>query len=108
MMEVFLKKKETIKPEVSCFKNYIVTLLHQITINHCKYANRMIWTLLFVISIAQGLFLISLIALKGSKNPIATRLIITMVMIMVFTNFATSLIFIVGTSAKIYTIGKDI
>lgn len=47
----------------------------------------MIWTSLFIISIAQGLFLISLIALKGSKNPIATRLIITMVMLMVFTNF---------------------
>src|SRR4051812_12117336 len=47
----------------------------------------MIWTSLFIISIAQGLFLISLIALKGFKNPIATRLIIGMIAIMILTNF---------------------
>jgi AraC-like DNA-binding protein len=47
----------------------------------------MIWTSLFIISIAQGLFLISLIAIKGSKNPMASRLIVAMLIVMLFTNF---------------------
>lgn len=46
----------------------------------------MIWSALFLISIAQGLFLISLIAYRGSKNPLASRLIITLLLLMIFTN----------------------
>lgn len=47
----------------------------------------MIWTLLFSISVAQGIFLISLIVIKGAGNPLASRLIIAMLAIMVLTNF---------------------
>src|SRR5437762_2389498 len=47
----------------------------------------MMWTILFAISIAQGLFLVSLIAIRGSKNPLASRLISCMLVIMMVTNF---------------------
>ncbi|CAN5644033.1 helix-turn-helix domain-containing protein [soil metagenome] len=47
----------------------------------------MLWSSLFIISIAQGLFLISLILIRGSKNPIASRLIATMLVLMIITNF---------------------
>ena len=47
----------------------------------------MFWTSIFIITIAQGLFLISLILLKKSKNLPASLLIIAMLMIMVLTNF---------------------
>ncbi len=47
----------------------------------------MLWTSLFIITIAQGLFLISLIIIRGSKNPIASWLIAMMLVLMVFTNF---------------------
>ena len=47
----------------------------------------MIWTLLFAITIAQGLFLISLIVVRGSKNPLASRLIIAIIVPMILTNF---------------------
>jgi AraC-like DNA-binding protein len=47
----------------------------------------MFWTSLFIISIAQGLFLISLILLKRSKNQPASLFIIAMLLIMVLTNF---------------------
>ena len=47
----------------------------------------MLWTSIFVISIAQGLFLISLILLKKPKNLPASLLIIAMLLIMVLTNF---------------------
>lgn len=46
----------------------------------------MIWAVLFLISIAQGLFLISLIAHRGSKNPLASRIIIILLVLMSFTN----------------------
>jgi len=42
----------------------------------------MIWTAIFLISIAQGLFLVSLIAYRGSKNSLASRLIIIMLVLM--------------------------
>ena len=45
------------------------------------------WTILFAISIAQGLFLVSLIAIRASKNPLASRLISCMLVIMMLTNF---------------------
>ncbi|MEQ8426084.1 MAG: helix-turn-helix domain-containing protein [Cyclobacteriaceae bacterium] len=46
----------------------------------------MIWSVLFEVSIAQGVFLISLIAIRGSKNPIASRLINILLFVMVLTN----------------------
>src|SRR6185436_1298217 len=46
----------------------------------------MFWSILFSLSIGQGLFLISIIALKGNKNFIASTLISVMVAIMVVTN----------------------
>jgi AraC-like DNA-binding protein len=46
----------------------------------------MIWSSLFLISIAQSLFLISLIAVRGTKNSLASRLIITLLVLMAFTN----------------------
>jgi len=46
----------------------------------------MIWPSLFLIGIAQGLFLISLIAYRGSRNPLASRLIIIMLLIMILTH----------------------
>lgn len=46
----------------------------------------MIWKAFFLISISQGLFLISLIAYRGSKNLLASRLIITLLALMIFTN----------------------
>lgn len=47
----------------------------------------MFWTSIFIISIAQGGFLISLILIKKSENLTASILIIAMLMIMVLTNF---------------------
>jgi AraC-like DNA-binding protein len=47
----------------------------------------MIWTTLFSISIAQGIFLILLIAVKKTVNPLAARLLAAMVALMVLTNF---------------------
>jgi len=47
----------------------------------------MFWTSLFIISIAQGIFLISLIAFRRSANPMASGLISAMVFIMILTNF---------------------
>ena len=47
----------------------------------------MFWTAVFIISIAQGLFLISLILLKRPKNVSASVLIIAMLLVMVLTNF---------------------
>lgn len=44
------------------------------------------WSSLFSISIAQGLFLISLIAYKKSRNSLASVFIITMLFLMVLTN----------------------
>ncbi len=46
----------------------------------------MIWTILFSLSIAQGIFLISVIALKQPKNTLASVLISVMVAIMIVTN----------------------
>ena len=46
----------------------------------------MLWTSIFVISIAQGLFLMSLIILKRSKNLTASLLIMAMLLVMVLTN----------------------
>jgi AraC-like DNA-binding protein len=46
----------------------------------------MLWTSLFIISIAQGIFLISLIIIKGSKNLLASKLIVLLLALMVFTN----------------------
>jgi AraC-like DNA-binding protein len=45
-----------------------------------------IWLALFIVSIAQGMFLISLIVYRGSKNPAASWLIVTMLVVMVLTN----------------------
>ena len=47
----------------------------------------MMWAIFFAISIAQGLFLVSLIAIRGFKNPLASRLISAMLVLMVVTNF---------------------
>ncbi|MEO6039760.1 MAG: helix-turn-helix domain-containing protein [Saprospiraceae bacterium] len=47
----------------------------------------MLWTSLFAISIAQGIFLLSLIFLQGAKNRLAVRLIALLVAFMVITNF---------------------
>ena len=52
----------------------------------------MFWSSLFLISIAQGLFLISLIAYKKSKNVLASKLIITLLVIMVLTNLGYAII----------------
>ncbi len=46
----------------------------------------MIWAILFAVSIAQGLFLISLVASRSSKNRVASNLIISIVLVMIFTN----------------------
>ena len=46
----------------------------------------MIWTVIFIISIAQGLFLISLLLGLGSRNSTAARLIAALVLTMVVTN----------------------
>lgn len=46
----------------------------------------MIWVVLFAVSIVQGLFLLSLIAMKGSKNPLASRLVIAILIVMIFIN----------------------
>jgi AraC-like DNA-binding protein len=47
----------------------------------------MFWTSLFIVSIAQGFFLISLIALRRSANPMASGLMSAMLFIMILTNF---------------------
>ncbi|HNP47284.1 MAG TPA: helix-turn-helix domain-containing protein [Bacteroidia bacterium] len=47
----------------------------------------MFWTSLFLISIAQGIFLISLIVVRGTKNPIASKLIVALLALMILTNF---------------------
>jgi len=47
----------------------------------------MFWSALFTISIAQGLFLVSVIAWRAAKNTLASRLIIAMLLIMILTNF---------------------
>jgi AraC-like DNA-binding protein len=47
----------------------------------------MFWTSLFIISIAQGIFLISLIAVRRSGNRMASGLISAMLLIMILTNF---------------------
>src|ERR1700755_786818 len=47
----------------------------------------MFWTSLFIVSIAQGIFLISLIAFRRSVNPMASGLISAMLLIMILTNF---------------------
>jgi AraC-like DNA-binding protein len=60
----------------------------------------MFWTSIFVVSIAQGLFLISLILLKKSKNLPASLLIIAMLLIMVLTNFG----YMVSRTPLIHTI----
>lgn len=44
------------------------------------------WSSLFLLSIAQGVFLISAIAYRGSKNSLASRLIITLLILMIFPN----------------------
>lgn len=59
----------------------------------------MIWSALFFIGIVQGLFLISLIAYKGSKNLIASRLIIILILIMVLYNLGY---IIIRTDLKYY------
>jgi AraC-like DNA-binding protein len=46
----------------------------------------MFWTILFSLGIAQGIFLISIISLKASKNFLASTLISVMVSIMIVTN----------------------
>lgn len=46
----------------------------------------MIWSSLFLISIAQGLFLITLIAYRGSKNSLASSLIIALLVLIILTN----------------------
>jgi AraC-like DNA-binding protein len=46
----------------------------------------MIWAILFSISIAQGIFLITMIISKRSKNPLAALLISAIVCVMIFTN----------------------
>lgn len=60
----------------------------------------MFWTSLFIVSIAQGFFLISLILLKRPKNVTASSLIIAMLLIMVLTNFG----YLVSRTALIHTI----
>lgn len=47
----------------------------------------MIWNSLFIISIAQGLFLLILFLCRNSKNLPASRFLMTMLLIMVLTNF---------------------
>lgn len=59
----------------------------------------MIWTSLFAISIAQGLFLISLIFIRGSKNQLASAFICTMLVIMIITNLGY---FVIRTSLMQY------
>jgi AraC-like DNA-binding protein len=46
----------------------------------------MIWAIFFAVGIVQGLFLISLILIRKSKNLLASRLIMALVVIMIFTN----------------------
>lgn len=47
----------------------------------------MFWTALFSIGIAQGLFLVTLIMIKGRKNFLASRLISIMIFLMMLSNF---------------------
>jgi AraC-like DNA-binding protein len=46
----------------------------------------MIWTIIFLISLAQGIFLITLIAFKKSQNLTASRLVTVMIVLMVIIN----------------------
>ena len=59
----------------------------------------MVWTSLFFISIAQGLFLISMLIFRGSQNIIASRLIIAILSLMIVTNLAY---IVVRTDLKYY------
>jgi AraC-like DNA-binding protein len=47
----------------------------------------MIWTTLFTLSIAQCIFLIPLILIRGAKNSLASKLMSAMLVLMLFTNF---------------------
>jgi AraC-like DNA-binding protein len=60
----------------------------------------MFWTSIFTVSIAQALFLISLILLKGTKNLYASVLMIAMLLVMTLTNFG----YLVSRTPLIYTI----
>src|SRR4051812_10604587 len=46
----------------------------------------MIWPIIFSINIAQCLFLITLISIKGSRNGFASRLIVVLLIILGMTN----------------------
>ncbi|MGH8014714.1 MAG: helix-turn-helix domain-containing protein [Candidatus Zixiibacteriota bacterium] len=46
----------------------------------------MTWSSLFLISIVQGIFLITATAYRGSKNPLASRLLIALLVLMIFPN----------------------
>ena len=45
------------------------------------------WTSLFIVSIAQSIFLVSLIIIRGSKNLLASKLIAALLLLMLLTNF---------------------
>lgn len=47
----------------------------------------MFWTTLFSIGMAQGVFLITLILIRGQKNPMASRLVSVMLFLMILSNF---------------------
>ena len=47
----------------------------------------MVWFAIFIVGIIQGIFLIFLIAAKGFKNQIASRLISIILLLIVLTNF---------------------
>jgi putative ABC transport system permease protein len=47
----------------------------------------MFWTIFFVIGMAQGIFLLTVIPLKGKKNIIAARIISVLLALMVLSNF---------------------
>jgi AraC-like DNA-binding protein len=59
----------------------------------------MSWSALFLVCIAQGLFLISAIAYRGSKNPLASRLIIALLVLMIIPNFGY---LVIRTDLKYY------
>lgn len=60
----------------------------------------MVWASLFAVNIAQGLFLLFLLLKKGTKNPLAVRFLVAMVISIIITNIGY---FIIRTPLVNYT-----
>lgn len=76
-----------------------IFLLHKRNIKKQPVLLPPMWASLFIASIIQGVFLILLLFVKGTKNLLASRLIATMLLLMVLTNFGY---WVAGTSLANY------